>query len=436
MKAIVVGSGGREHALAWKLLRSPKVTEVVCIPGNGGTALLAGCRNVAMTTTDAEGIARCALVNNMAFVLIGPEQPLADGLADALREQEVKVFGPNQDGAQIESSKAWAKALMAEAGVPTAIAEVFTDAQSAIAYVKQQGVPIVIKADGLAAGKGVTVAMLMDEAIAAIEAVFSGQFGAAGIGAASPQEIRVVIEEFLLGQEVSVLAVTDGITIRPLLPAQDHKQVGEGDTGPNTGGMGAYAPTPVMPAELLERVQLEVLEPTLKGLRARGIDYRGVLYAGLIVTPAGEPKVIEFNCRFGDPETQAVLPLLETPLDAIILACCEQRLAAMPPFVWAEGASACVVMAAQGYPGKYKKGLPIGGVGTAESEDPNMVVFHAGTRLSKDGLKSTGGRVLGVTAIAPTFDQALAKAYHAVDKIDFPGGYYRRDIGHRVKGNN
>ncbi len=426
MKAIVVGSGGREHALAWKLLRSPDVTEVVCIPGNGGTALMPGCRNVAMATTEAEGIARCALVNNMAFVLIGPEQPLAEGLANTLRAKQIKVFGPNQDGAQIEASKAWAKALMAESGVPTAKSEVFSDEQSAIDYATQQGAPIVIKADGLAAGKGVTVAMSLSEAIAAIESIFSGQFGAAGK--------RVVIEDFLQGQEVSVLAVTDGITIRPLLPAQDHKQIGEGDTGPNTGGMGAYSPTPVMSDTLLKRVQTEVLEPTLKGLRARGIDYRGVLYAGLIVTPAGEPKVIEFNCRFGDPETQAVLPLLETPLEKIILACCEQRLAALPPFEWKAGASACVVMAAQGYPGDYQKGLAIGGIDTAESGDPNVMVFHAGTRLSGDGLKSTGGRVLGVTAIAPTFDGALATAYSAIDKIDFPGSYYRSDIGHRVKG--
>ncbi len=429
MKAIVVGSGGREHALAWKLLRSPQVTEVVCIPGNGGTALLPGCRNVAMVP-DAEGIARCALVNNMSFVLVGPEQPLAEGLANALRAKQIKVFGPNQDGAQIEASKAWAKALMAEAGVPTAESAVFSDADSAIAYVRQQmeqkDAPIVVKADGLAAGKGVTVALTEEDAIEAIKLAFGGEFGAAGD--------RVVIEEFLTGQEVSVLAVTDGLTIRPLLPAQDHKQVGEGDTGPNTGGMGAYAPTPVMPAELLARVQTEVLEPTLKRLRARGIDYRGVLYAGLIVTPEGDPKVIEFNCRFGDPETQAVLPLLDTPLEEIILACCEQRLESLPPFEWKAGASACVVMAAQGYPGSYKKGLVIDGIGTAESEDPSMVVFHAGTRLSADGLKSTGGRVLGVTAIAPSFEGALAKAYHAINKIDFPGSYYRRDIGHRVKG--
>lgn len=425
MKAIVVGSGGREHALAWKLLNSPNVSEVVCIPGNGGTAMLPGARNVAMAMTEVEGIARCALVNNMAFVLVGPEQPLADGLADALTSQGIKVFGPTQEGAQIEASKAWAKELMAAANVPTAASAVFTNADSAIAYVEKTGVPIVIKADGLAAGKGVTVAMERGNAIAAIRSAFSGQFGAAGE--------RVVIEEFLQGQEVSVLAVTDGKTIRPLLPAQDHKQVGEGDTGPNTGGMGAYAPTPVMPTELLGRVQSEILEPTLKGLQDKGIDYRGIIYAGLIVTPEGDPKVIEFNCRFGDPETQAVLPLLETPLEEIVLACCEQRLAQMPPFEWKEGACACVVMAAKGYPGSYEKGLLIEGIEVAEADEA-AVVFHAGTRIGDAGVTSTGGRVLGVSAVAPDFERAISKAYGAVDKIDFPGGFYRRDIGHRVKG--
>ena len=431
MKAIVIGGGGREHALAWKLLQSARVTEVVCIPGNGGTARLPGCRNVAMVPSDIEGIVRCVQVNNIAFVVVGPEQPLADGLADALRGQQVKVFGPGQDGAQIESSKAWAKALMAQANVPTAASAVFTNAEQAIAHVEQQGAPIVIKADGLAAGKGVTVAKEIEDAVAAIHAIFDGQFGAAGK--------QVVIEEFLSGQEVSVLAVTDGLTIRPLLPAQDHKQIGEGDTGPNTGGMGAYAPTPVMPPDLLARVQTEVLEPTLKGLQARGIDYRGVLYAGLIVMPASKTgavdlKVIEFNCRFGDPETQAVLPLLETPLDEIVLACCEQRLENLPPFAWKEAASACVVMAAEGYPGDYEKGLSINGIDAAESAADDTMIFHAGTRLSQNQLKSTGGRVLGITAMAPDFDAALAKAYSAVDKIDFPGSYYRRDIGYRVKG--
>jgi phosphoribosylamine--glycine ligase len=423
MKAIVVGSGGREHALAWKLLKSSNMTEVVCIPGNGGTALLPGCRNVAMAETEVEGIARCALVNNMAFVIVGPEQPLADGLADALRAQGIKVFGPGQDGAQIEASKAWAKELMAEASVPSAASAVFTEVEGAIAYVESQGAPIVVKADGLAAGKGVTVAMTVEDAIAAIESTFSGRFGAAGE--------RVVIEEFLKGQEVSVLAVTDGQTIRPLLPAQDHKQLGEGDTGPNTGGMGAYSPTPVMPSDLLDRVQKEILEPTLAALKDKGIDYRGVLYAGLIVNSSGDPNVIEFNCRFGDPETQAVLPLLDTPLEEIILACCEQKLADLPPFKWKQAASACVVMAAEGYPGAYKKGLSIS-LNDAESGD-DVVVFHAGTRLSEETIKSTGGRVLGVSAIAPNFQAALDKAYGAIAKIDFPSSYYRRDIGHRVK---
>ena len=418
---MVVGSGGREHALAWSLLRSPNITEIVCIPGNGGTALLSGCRNVSMAETDADGIARYALANDIAVVVVGPEQPLAEGLADILSEQGIKVFGPSQAGAQIEASKAWAKELMAEANVPTAIAAAFTEAAQAIAYVQQQGAPIVVKADGLAAGKGVTVAMFVDEAIAAIEAAFSGRFGTAGE--------RVVIEEFLEGQEVSVLAVTDGQTIRPLLPAQDHKQIGEGDTGPNTGGMGAYSPTPLMPPELLTRVQEEVLEPTLSALNSRGIIYCGVLYAGLIVTPAGDPKVIEFNCRFGDPETQAVLPLLETPLEEIMLACCEQRLETLPPFKWKDAASACVVMAAEGYPSTYKKGLPIA-LNDAESE--STVVFHAGTQLSEGILKSTGGRVLGVSAIAPNFQSALDTAYSAINKIDFPGSYYRRDIGHRI----
>ena len=423
MKAMVVGSGGREHALAWKLLSSSNVTEVICVPGNGGTAMLSGARNVAMAVSEVDSIARCALTNKVAFVLVGPEQPLADGLADALKSQGVKVFGPSREGAQIESSKAWAKALMAAANVPTAASAVFEEADSAIAYVQKSNMPIVVKADGLAAGKGVTVAMERGDAIAAVTAAFGGQFGAAGD--------RVVVEEFLQGQEVSVLAVTDGKTIRPLLPAQDHKQVGEGDTGPNTGGMGAYAPTPVMSNELLERVQAEILEPTLKELQDRGIDYRGIIYAGLIVTLEGDLKVIEFNCRFGDPETQVVLPLLETPLEEIVLACCEQRLAKMPPLVWKDAACACVVMAAKGYPGSYEKGLSIEGIEKAQGD--GALVFQAGTQVGDAGVTSTGGRVLGVSAVAEDFEGAIARAYRAVEKIDFPGGFFRRDIGHRIR---
>lgn len=424
MKALVIGNGGREHALAWKLLQSPQVREVVCVPGNGGTARLENCRNLPLAVNDFEGISRFCLVNNIGLVVVGPEQPLALGVTDYLRDQEIRVFGPTQEGAQIEASKAWAKQLMQEANIPTAKAETFTDATSAIAYVEQEGAPIVIKADGLAAGKGVTVAATVDEAKAAIHESFDGKFGDAGQ--------KVVIEECLVGQEASVLAITDGLTIRPLLPAQDHKQVGEGDTGPNTGGMGAYAPTPVVTNEIMARVQSEILEPAIAILRDRGIDYRGILYAGLMITPAGEPKVIEFNCRFGDPETQVVLPLLETPLETLMMACVEQRLGSLPPIEWKPAASACVVMAAGGYPGAYEKKKPISGLEAAE-EVENVTVFHAGTRLQGQVLITDGGRVLGVTAIGETFKDAIARAYQAAEKIDFEGAYYRRDIGYRVQ---
>jgi phosphoribosylamine--glycine ligase len=423
VKTLVIGSGGREHAIAWKLLQSPKIEEVVCIPGNGGTATLAGCRNLALSPTDFEGIARVALVNNLALVVVGPEQPLAAGIVDALQAEKLAVFGPSQAGAQIEASKAWAKDLMAAAGIPTAASAVFTDAAAAIAYVETQGAPIVVKADGLAAGKGVTVAQSVEAAKAAIEAAFGGQFGAAGQ--------QVVVEEFMTGQEASVLAVTDGLTIRPLVPAQDHKQIGEGDTGPNTGGMGAYAPTPVVPPELLDQVQTTILEPAIATLRDRGIDYRGVLYAGLMITPEGTPKVVEFNCRFGDPETQVVLPLLETNLDEILLACIEQRLEALPPIEWKAQAAACVVAAAEGYPGSYAKGMAIEGLEAAT--EAGAMVFHAGTQFKGGQVLANGGRVLGVTALGDTFEGALSNAYGAIANLQFDGIYYRTDIGYRVR---
>ncbi|WP_035993010.1 phosphoribosylamine--glycine ligase [Leptolyngbya sp. KIOST-1] len=422
MKALVVGNGGREHTLAWSLLQSPRITEVVCVPGNGGTATLPRCRNLAMNADDFEGIARFALVNNLELVVIGPEQPLADGITDYLQRQGLKVFGPVQAGAQIEASKAWAKALMAEAGIPTARAAVFTDAAAALAYLDREGAPIVVKADGLAAGKGVTVAQTLEEATQAVNEVFSGRFGEAGR--------QVVIEEYMTGQEASVLAVTDGQTIRPLVPAQDHKAIGEGDTGPNTGGMGAYAPTPVVTPAIMARVQQEVLEPAIATLRRQGIDYRGVLYAGLMITPKGEPKVVEFNCRFGDPETQAVLPLLETPLDDVMLACIEGRLDSLE-LQWKPGAAACVVVAAEGYPGSYPKGMEISGV--AEATDTGALVFHAGTRRKGSSVVADGGRVLGVTGLGDTFEAAIANAYTGIDKIRFEGMVYRRDIGYRVK---
>ena len=422
MKVLVVGNGGREHALAWKLLQSKQIEQVVCAPGNGGTAGIKGCQNLPLAVDDFEGISQFALDEGISLILVGPEVPLAKGITDYLSSKGLKVFGPTRAGAQIEASKAWAKALMQEAGIPTARAAVFTEAAAAKSYVKAQGAPIVVKADGLAAGKGVIVAETVEQAQAAIDAMFGGEFGSAGK--------FVVIEEYLTGEEVSVLALTDGLTIRPLQPAQDHKRIGEGDTGENTGGMGAYAPAPIATPEVMARIQKEVLEKAIAALRAKGIDYRGVLYAGLMMSPQGDFKVLEFNCRFGDPETQVVLPLLETPLEELILACVEQRLAQMPPIAWKQGAAVTVVAASGGYPGAYEKGKVVTGIEQAEAL--GTTVFHAGT-LNQEQLLTDGGRVLNVTAVGETFDQALAQAYAGIQCIHFEGMYYRRDIGHRVR---
>ena len=423
MKVLVIGNGGREHALAWKLLQSDKIEQVVCVPGNGGTASMQGCQNLSLAVDDFAGISKYAINNDIPLVIVGPELPLAEGIADYLQSQGLMVFGPSKEGAQIEASKAWAKALMAEAGVPTAKAAVFTEAAPAKAYIQCEGAPIVIKADGLAAGKGVTVAQTIAQAEEAIDAIFQGQFGAAGSS--------VVIEECLLGQEVSVLALTDGLTIRPLLPAQDHKRVGEGDTGENTGGMGAYAPAPIATPGLMARVQIEVLERTITALKSRGIDYRGILYAGLMITPNGDFRVLEFNCRFGDPETQVILPMLETPLEDLILACIEQRLANMPPIAWKQGAAATVVAASGGYPGAYTKGKVI--TGFAAAETAGAIVFHAGTKLNAaQEIVTDGGRVLNVTGLGADFQQAIAQAYAGIQHIQFDQMYYRRDIGNRV----
>ena len=423
MKVLVVGNGGREHALAWKLLQSQQIEQVVCVPGNGGTASLENCQNLPLAVDDFENISRYALENGIALVVVGPEVPLAMGITDYLQSQGLMVFGPVKAGAQIEASKAWAKALMQEAGIPTAKAAVFTEATAAKSYVKAQGIPIVVKADGLAAGKGVIVAGTIEEAENAIDAIFQGQFGSAGN--------FVVVEECLIGQEVSVLALSDGLTIRPLLPAQDHKRIGEGDTGENTGGMGAYAPAPIATPELMTRIQTEVLERAIACLRSRGIDYRGVLYAGLMISPDGDLKVLEFNCRFGDPETQVILPLLDTPLEELILACVQQRLGEMPPIAWKQGAAATVVAAAGGYPGQYEKGKVITGI--KEAESAGVTVFHAGTQLNQQQqIVTDGGRVLNVTGLGENFEQAIAQAYTGIKSLEFEGIYYRKDIGHRV----
>jgi phosphoribosylamine---glycine ligase len=427
VKVLVVGNGGREHALAWKLLQSKQIERVFCAPGNGGTASMERCENVPVKVDDFEGINEIAHSEGVSLVVVGPEVPLAKGITDFLQAKGLKVFGPSRAGAQIEASKAWAKALMQEAHVPTAASAVFTDVKAAKSYVKSKGAPIVVKADGLAAGKGVIVAQTIEEAHAGLDAIFGGQFGSAGNFA--------VIEEFLTGQEVSILALTDGETICPLLPAQDHKRIGEGDTGENTGGMGAYAPAPIATDALMARVQTEVLERTIAALKAKGIDYRGVLYAGLMVSDDGNFKVLEFNCRFGDPETQVILPLLETPLEELLLACVERRLAQMLPIAWNTGACATVVAASGGYPGDYTKGKIITGFNDAVST--GATVFHAGTTLQSSTQASEvctdGGRVLNVTGVGEDFKQALNQAYAGIAKINFEGIYYRRDIGYRVK---
>ena len=424
MKILVVGNGGREHAIAFKLLQSSKVEQVFCAPGNGGTATLARCHNLPLNVDDFTAIGQFAQDNNIDLVVVGPEIPLALGITDYLQNKGIKVFGPSRAGAQIEASKAWAKALMAESGIPTAKAAVFTDAAAARGYVEAGSVPIVIKADGLAAGKGVIVASSVEEAHRAINNIFQGQFGSAGK--------FVLVEECLIGQEVSVIALTDGITIRPLLPAQDHKRIGDGDTGDNTGGMGAYAPAPLVTPELMAKIEVEVLRQAIATLRDRNIDYRGVLYAGLMVSPKGEFKVLEFNCRFGDPEIQAILPLLETPLEDLLLACVEKRLGEMPAIAWKSGAACCVVASASGYPGEYSKGEAIAGIKSAEGLTDSYI-FQAGTKQLDKQIVTDGGRVLGVTGIGADFTKAIDRAYAAINCIHFEGMYYRRDIGYRVK---
>ena len=419
MKVLVVGNGGREHALAWTLLQSANVDRVVCTPGNGGTATMDNCQNLAIAVDDFAGIAQAVAEHDISLVVVGPEVPLSLGIVDYLQERKIAVFGPNRMGAKIESSKSWAKEIMTQANVPTAKSETFTDANAATEYIRSVGVPIVVKADGLAAGKGVIVAMTMEEAIAAVDELLDGNSS------------KLVIEEFLTGSEVSVLAVTDGKTIRPLSPAQDHKRIGEGDTGKNTGGMGAYSPVPLVTDELSRRIETEVLQPTLNALNQKGIDYHGVLYAGLMITPAGEPKVIEFNCRFGDPETQVVLPLLDTPLDEILLSCVEQRLDRLPPFKWKSGSAFCVVAASGGYPDAYEKGKEISGIDRAQAK--GAIVFQAGTKLERSQLITDGGRVLGITAVGKDFTEAVAIAYDAVESIQFENMYYRRDIGHKYR---
>ena len=416
MNILVIGSGGREHALYWKLSESPQTEQIYAIPGNPGMGASA-----AIALDDHAAILRFVKEHEIGLVVVGPEVPLMNGVVDELEAAGIRAFGPCANAAEIEGSKSFAKDLMKKYGIPTARYEVFTAAEPARAYIRQEGAPIVVKADGLAAGKGVIVAMTEQEALDAVDAIMEDHsFGDAGA--------RVVIEEFMEGEEASLLAFTDGTMIRPMISAQDHKRAYDGDRGPNTGGMGTYAPAPVMTPEMTERAVEEILKPTIAAMAKEGRVYRGCLYLGLMVTSDG-PKVVEFNARFGDPETQVVLPLLDSDLVAIMCACADGTLADVP-IRWKDGAAVCVVLASGGYPGHYEKGQEIHGL--ADAEAIGALVFHAGTAMKDGKLVTNGGRVLGVVGRGADISSAVDAAYAAATKISFKDAYYRKDIAHRA----
>ena len=416
MKVLVIGGGGREHALVWKLAQDSRKPQLFCAPGNAGTAGMA--TNLSISAEDVPALVRWAAANRPDLTVVSPEVPLCAGLVDALMQEGLRVFGPSKAAAQLEGSKVFAKDVMTAAGVPTAKASTFTDAGKAMDFVRSVGVPVVIKAEGLAAGKGVTVCLKLDEAERAIrESLVDRAFGDAGT--------RILIEEFLEGEEVSILALVDGARVVLLASAQDHKRAFDNDQGPNTGGMGAYSPAPVVKDDQMPAIQRQVFDATLAELRKRGITYKGVLYAGLMITRTG-PKVLEFNCRFGDPETQVILPRLATDLIPALEACVDGAL--RPEHVaWKPRACVCVVMAAGGYPGRYEKGKPIQGLDAA-GKVRDAVVFHAGTRAQDGRVVTSGGRVLGVTALGGTLQDAVKQAYEAVGKISWERAMYRRDI--------
>jgi len=419
MNILVIGSGGREHVLTWKIRQSPFVEKIYCAPGNPGMAELAEC--VDIVVTDFDGLVAFAKERAVEFVIVGPEEPLAKGIVDVFGEAGISAFGPTKDAAILEASKAFTKRLMAEHGIPSAEYAEFTETAAAKAYVREMGAPIVVKADGLAAGKGVTVAPTVAAAEAAIDAMMvEKSFGDAGT--------RVVIEECLSGEEASILAFTDGERVLPLATSQDHKPVYDGDRGPNTGGMGAYSPAPVVDDAMFGEIRRRILEPCVRAMADEGRPYRGILYAGLMITVDG-PKVIEFNCRFGDPEAQVVLPRLKSDIVPIMQACCLGTLEDTR-LDYDEGACVTVVMASGGYPYAYEKGRLITGIDEAEAR--GAIVFHAGTKRLNGDLVTDGGRVLSVTALGDTIPAAIDNAYMAVACIEFQDAYYRRDIGRKV----
>ncbi|ANK81251.1 MAG: phosphoribosylamine--glycine ligase [Rhizobiales bacterium NRL2] len=419
MNVLVIGSGGREHALCWKLAASPVLTRLICAPGNGGIADDAEC--VALDVADHAAVVAFCRGEGVDLVVVGPEAPLVAGLVDDLEAAGIRAFGPSRAASELEASKGFTKDLCRRHGIPTGDYERFTDAAAAKAYVAAKGAPIVVKADGLAAGKGVTVAQSVEEANAAIDEAFGGRFGAAGA--------EIVVEEYLVGEEASFFVLTDGRNVLPLATAQDHKPVGDGDTGPNTGGMGAYSPAPVMTQAMCERAMREIIEPTVRGMAEEGRPFRGVLYAGLMITAQG-PKLIEYNIRFGDPECQVLMARMKSDLLLAILATVDGVLDKFD-LRWIDDPALVVVMAANGYPGDVKKGGEIRGLADAWAVD-GVTVFHAGTKRDGDRFLASGGRVLGITATGPTVTEAQARAYRAVDLIDWPDGFCRRDIGWRA----
>lgn len=422
MNILIIGNGGREHALTWKVAQSPLAEKIFVAPGNAGTALESKAENVAIDVTDITGLVKFAKENHVGLTIVGPEAPLVIGVVDAFRQAGLKIFGPTQAAAQLEGSKAFTKDFLARHNIPTAFYQNFTEVEPAIAYVREQGAPIVIKADGLAAGKGVIVALTLEEAEAAVHDMLAGNaFGDAGH--------RIVVEEFLDGEEASFIVMVDGENVEPMATSQDHKRVGEGDSGLNTGGMGAYSPAPVVSAEIHQRVMDEVIYPTVKNMKAEGNVYTGFLYAGLMIMPDGQPKVIEFNCRFGDPETQPIMMRLESDLVELCLAACDQKLNTVSS-KWSEQAALGIVLAAEGYPGDYRKGDVITGIESVTGQGEK--VFLAGVAEQNGEFVSNGGRVLCVTALGKTVAQAQKKAVTQAEAIQWPGRFYRRDIGYRA----
>lgn len=421
MNILIIGNGGREHALAWKIRQSPLADKVFVAPGNAGTALEEGIENVAISGTDLIALVQFAQENQIGLTIVGPEAPLVAGIVDAFRANGLKIFGPTQTAAQLEGSKSFAKDFLARHNIPTAEYQNFTEVEPALTYLHEKGVPIVIKADGLAAGKGVIVAMTMQEAEEAVKDMLSGNaFGDAGS--------RVVIEEFLDGEEASFIVMVDGKNVEPMATSQDHKRVGEGDKGLNTGGMGAYSPAPVVTPEIHQRVMEQIIYPTVRGMAEENNVYTGFLYAGLMIMPNGQPKVIEFNCRFGDPETQPIMMRLESDLVELCLKACDGELDQIQS-KWREQAALGIVLAAEGYPNNYRKGDEISGI---SSETATQKIFLAGVEKQGDKLLTNGGRVLCATALGNSVYEAQQSALQLAEQIQWQGCFYRRDIGYRA----